>query len=179
MELFIEPYLTQYINKFSGFKVLTRIKDHEPGVPLIIVSDHTGFSKSSDVIHIVPQVNVLGIGCRKDITIAMMQQAFTEFCQQHQLLWKSFIKVASIDIKRHEGAIQYLATTLGIKAEFYPATELQEASQNYPESAFVKKTVGVGNVACAAADYASGERNVTQRYADHEITLALSRLHEV
>lgn len=179
VELFIESYLTQYINQFSGFKVLTRIKDHEPGVPLIIVSDHTGFSKSSDVIHVVPRVNVLGIGCRKDITIAMVQQAFTEFCQQHQLLWKSFVKVASIDIKRHEGAIQYLATTLGIEAEFYPAAELQEASQNYPESAFVKKTVGVGNVACAAADYASGERNVTQRYANHEITLALSRLHEV
>ena len=98
---------------------------------------------------------------------------------EHQLLWQSIKKIASIDVKKDEPAIQYLARTLGTEAEFYSAQELQQVSPNYPTSSFVLKTVGVGNVACAAADYASGERNVTKRYANHEITMALSRLHEI
>ncbi|MBD5805819.1 cobalt-precorrin 5A hydrolase [Limosilactobacillus walteri] len=179
VELFIEPYLEKYVEQFNGFTLIRDIESHRGGTPLVIVSDHTGFAKNADIIHVVPQLNVLGVGCRKDVPIAMMQTAFTEFCQQHQLLWQSIVKVASIDVKKHEAAIQYLAKTLNADLEFYTAKELQKVSQKYPESAFVLKTVGVGNVACAAADYASGEQNVTQRYANHEITMALSRLHEI
>ena len=179
VELYIEPYLIKYVQHLSGFKQLKSVREHESGIPLVVVSDHTGFTKNPDIIHVVPRVNVLGLGCRKNVTITIMQEAFTEFCEQHQLLWQSFIKLASIDIKSHEGAIQYLASTLGCQLEFYSAAELKVASKNYPESTFVLKTVGVGNVACAAADYASGEHTVTERYANHEITMALSRLSEI
>lgn len=179
VELYIEPYLQHYVKQFDGFKLLPRIDKHQEGMPLVIVSDHSGFTKNDDAIHVIPQVNVLGIGCRKNITYEMMQQTFAEFCTKHHLLWQSFAKLASIDVKKHEPAIQYLAKILNIKAEFYSALELQQVSGNYPASSFVLKTVGVGNVSCAAADYASGERNVTKRYANHEITMALSRLHEI
>lgn len=179
VELYIEPYLRHYVKQFDGFEVLTEIDEHQDEVPLVIVSDHSGFAKNSDAVHVIPRVNVLGIGCRRNVTAEMMQQTFTEFCMEHQLLWRSIKKIASIDVKKDEPAIQYLARTLGTEAEFYSAQELQQVSPNYPTSSFVLKTVGVGNVACAAADYASGERNVTKRYANHEITMALSRLHEI
>ncbi|MBB1079422.1 cobalt-precorrin 5A hydrolase [Limosilactobacillus sp. STM2_1] len=179
VELYLEPYLRRYLKRLNGFEILSGIKEHQEGIPLIIVSDRSGFMKSNDVIHVIPQVNVLGIGCRKNVTYEMMQQTFAEFCTEHQLLWQSFAKLASIDVKKHEPAIQYLAQTFNITAEFYSASELRQVSTNYPASAFVLKTVGVGNVACAAADYASGEQNVTRRYANHEITMALSRLHEI
>ena len=179
VELYIEPYLRHYVKQFDGFEVLTKINEHQDGVPLVIVSDHSRFAKNKDAIHVIPRVNVLGIGCRRNITNEMMQQTFAEFCAKHQVLWESIVKIASIDIKKNEPAIQYLAQVFNIQAEFYSAHELQHASINYPESAFVLKTVGVGNVACAAADYASGERNATERYANHEVTIALSRLHEI
>lgn len=179
VELFIEPYLKELFGALTGFTVLKQIEHHTPGIPLVIVSDHADFAKLPDAVQVVPRLNVLGIGCRKGVTNRMMQQAFTEFCTQHHLLWRSIAKVASINIKQEEGAIQYLATTIGAELAFFTAEQMQEASARYPTSQFVLKTVGVGNVACAAADFASGQRNVTERYANHEITMALSRLHEI
>ncbi|WP_373842149.1 cobalt-precorrin 5A hydrolase [Limosilactobacillus sp.] len=179
VELYIEPYLKRYVNSLSGFTVLNEITTHQEGVPLVIVSDRGNFTKIPEAIQIIPRVNVLGIGCRKDITNEMMQQAFEEFTRQHDLLWSSISQVVSIDIKRTEGAIQYIAQTIGADLEFFTARQLFPASKHYPSSLFVLKTVGVGNVACAAADFASGERVVTERYANHEITMALSRRHEI
>lgn len=179
VELWIEPYLKQYVGSLAGFTVLDQLDQHQAGVPLVIASDHTGFAKSHEAVQVVPRVNVLGLGCRKDVTDSMIQQAFTDFCHQHQLLWRSIGQIASIDIKREEGAIQYLAKTIGAQLRFFSADQLQAASQHYPASAFVLKTVGVGNVACAAADFASGQRTVTDRYSDHEVTMAMSRLHEI
>lgn len=179
VELYLEPDLKHYLKQFNGFTLLDKIEQHQSNSPLVVVSDHTGFAKNADVVQIVPRINVLGIGCRKNVTDGMMQQTFTEFCQQQQLLWQSFAKVVSIDIKKHEAAIQYLARTLNTELEFYSAQELATASHHYPSSAFVLKTVDVGNVACAAADFASGERTIASRYANHEITMAYSHLHEL
>lgn len=179
VELFIEPYLKKYVDSLNGFTELANLDQHQQGRPLVIVSDHSSFVKNPDALQVVPRVNVLGVGCRKNVTDEMMQQAFEEFCRAHQLLWRSIAKIASIEIKRGEGAIQYLATTIGTDLEFFTAEQLQPASEHYPSSAFVRKTVGVGNVACSAADFASGERTVTERYANHEITMAMSRLHEI
>lgn len=179
VELYIEPYLKRYVDRLTGFTPLATLADHRAGVPLVLVSDHSGFTKSTDSIQVVPRVNILGVGCRRNVTDAMMQAAFSEFCQQHQLLWQSVVGLASIDVKRQEGAIQYLARTLGVKISFFTATELKAASQHYPSSSFVEKTVGVGNVACAAAETASGEETATPRYAGHEITIALSHLNKI
>lgn len=179
VELFIEPYLKKYVGSLNGFTKLANLDQHQQGVPLVIVSDHSHFAKNADALQVVPRVNVLGIGCRKNVTDEMMQQAFGEFCQAHQLLWRSISRIASIDIKRDEGAIQYLATAIGADLEFFTASQLQPASKYYPSSPFVLKTVGVGNVACSAADFASDGRTVTERYANHEITMAMSRLHEI
>ena len=179
MELFIEPYLTRYVGSLAGFTVIKTLDQHQAGTPLVIASDHSLFAKNADAIQVVPRVNVLGVGCRKGVTDEMMQAALTEFCSQHQLLWRSIGKLASIQLKREEGALQYLATTLNAELEFYTAQQLQAASAHYPASPFVLKTVGVGNVACAAADFASGARTVTERYANHEITMAMSRLNEI
>ncbi|WP_267201078.1 cobalt-precorrin 5A hydrolase [Limosilactobacillus kribbianus] len=179
VELFIEPYLTKYVGSLAGFTVLETPAQHQVGTPLVIVSDHSHFAKNADAVQVVPRVNVLGVGCRKGVTNGMMQQALTEFCTEHQLLWRSIGQLASIELKRKEGALQYLATTLNAELEFFTAQQLQEASTHYPASPFVLKTVGVGNVACAAADFASGARTVTKRYANHEITMAMSRLNEI
>jgi cobalt-precorrin 5A hydrolase len=179
VELFIEPYLQKFAGELTGFTVLDQVDQHKEGVPLVIVSDHDRFAKIADAVQVVPRINVLGIGCRKGVTDGMIQEAFAEFCAQHHLLWQSIAKVVSIDVKQEEGAIQYLATTIGAELEFFTAAQLQAASAHYPASPFVLKTVGVGNVACAAADFASGSRTTTERYAGHEVTMALSRLHEI
>lgn len=179
VELWIDPAFQQLVGSTAGFTVLSTIVDHRTKIPLVVVSDHNDFPKNPEMVQVVPRLNVLGIGCRKNIPYQSVQEAFSAFCSDHHLLWQSFAKIASIDVKRYEGAIQYLAKTLGSTLEFYRADQLQTVSGHYPESAFVKKTVGVGNVACAAAEYASGQLALTSRYATHEVTLALGQMTKI
>ncbi|GAY73658.1 cobalamin biosynthesis protein [Lentilactobacillus kosonis] len=147
--------------------------------PTVIISDKNSFPKLNNNLQIVPQVNVLGIGCRKNVTFKMMQDAFNQFCNNNNLVWKSISKLVSIDVKQHEAAIHYLASVLGVEFETYSAMQLKDVSQHYPTSKFVEKTVGVGNVANSAAEYATGNRTLKKdKESLDEVTMALSRAHQ-
>ncbi|QLL69174.1 cobalt-precorrin 5A hydrolase [Lactobacillus sp. 3B(2020)] len=176
VNIFIDSKFSGQVDNLRGFNLVNDLNQAPTDIPLVVVSDQDTLPKFSQVIPVIPQQNVLGVGCRKNVPNKMMQEAFFKFCQQQHLLWQSFAKVASIDIKQHEGAIQYLAQTLGIPVEFYSATALQAASKNYPGSTFVKKTVGVASVACAAADVASGRQTASKRFVEQEVTMAVSQL---
>lgn len=174
--LYIEPYFKSMVDHFRGFTMIDSLDEITDDTPIVVVSDQNTYPKDSRVIQVVPRLNVLGIGCRKGVPQSMMEIAFTKFCDEHHLLWQSFKTIASIDVKKHEAAIQYLAKTLNIPANFFSADELKQVSNNYPGSAFVLKTVGVANVACAAADYASDFQPASERFTEQEITMAFSRM---
>lgn len=175
VSLYVEPAFRPWLTDLRGFTVVDTLAAADPDVPLVVVSDRVQTAKRDQLVPVIPRLNVLGIGCRKNVTTAMVQAAVSEFCQEHQLAWRSIGQIASIDKKAHEAAIHYLAATWQVPVHFYTAATLRESSEKYPQSAFVQQTVGVGNVACAAADYASGQAVVTPRYAGHQITLALGR----
>lgn len=177
--IYIEDYLRPYVSNLRGFSCIDDPTKSLSADPLVVVSDRLYPIKHEPFIQIIPQINVLGIGCRKNVTNKAIQEAFMEFCRQYNLAWLSFKFLASINIKQDEAAIQYLAQTLNISSKFYAATELQCVSQYYPFSDFVFKTVGVGNVACSAADIASGQRTITSRFTKNDITFALGRLREI
>lgn len=177
--IYIEDYLRPYVSNLRGFSCIDDPTKSLSANPLVVVSDHLYPIKHDPFIQIIPQINVLGIGCRKNVTNKKIQEAFIEFCRQYNLAWLSFKFLASINIKQNEAAIQYLAQTLNISSKFYSATELQSVSQYYPFSDFVFKTVCVGNVACSAADLASGQRAITSRFTKDEVTLALGRLRKI
>lgn len=176
VELLIDQPFKKIAGRLTGFTVIEDLNQHQTRTPLVVVSDRSQLLKTAGLIQVVPRLNVLGLGCRKNITNQEIQEAFTAFCQHQHLLWRSFQMIASIDRKQKEGAVQYLAATLRIPAKFYSAQQLSAASRHYPESAFVKQTVGVGNVACSAAEVASGQRALTERFATPEVTLALGRI---
>ena len=175
VDLWLDPDFETAFSDLSGFRQLSTLAYATTEVPLVIVSDKVNFDKQPNSVQVIPRVNALGIGCRKDVTFAMMQTAFTQFCIEHQLAWRSVCALGSITKKQHEGAIHYLADTLNVPVTFYSAEALQPASAHYPQSAFVAKTVGVGNVASAAAETLTGQPTVTDRFACDEITIAMSR----
>ena len=176
VNLYLEAGFAERLSHWRGFTRVMTLPTEPSDIPLVVVSDHNTIPKLPQIIPVVPRLNVIGIGCRKGVTNAMMQAAFQKFCAQQQLLWGSIVGLASIDIKAHEGAIQYLAESLKVPVSFYSAKQLQQASSGYPGSAFVKKTVGVASVACAAADVASGGQIASERFTEQEITMAVSRL---
>ncbi|MFC6254031.1 cobalt-precorrin 5A hydrolase [Secundilactobacillus hailunensis] len=175
VEIYVAPAFKTTLSDLRGFHVLADLSQRDAQVPLVIVSDQALTDKFVNSVQVVPRVNVLGIGCRKAVSYDMMQQAFTEFCTQYQLSWRSICGISSIDRKQHENAIHYLADTLGISATFYSAAELNKVADHYPESKFVKQTVGVGNVANTSAEVLAGTQTLTPRFSTHEVTIALSR----
>ncbi|MGV0168746.1 cobalt-precorrin 5A hydrolase [Furfurilactobacillus sp. WILCCON 0119] len=173
--LWIDPVYRPHHPALTGFTVVDELAARPDGVPLVVISDRTDLPKLVDATQLIPRVNVLGIGCRKDVTVGMMQAALTEFCQEQHLAWRSIAQLASIEKKAHEAGIHYLAETLNVPVTFYSAATLQTVADHYPQSSFVTKTVGVGAVAEPAAEIASGVPVSGERFAAHEITLALSR----
>lgn len=176
VELYIEPNLVIPSVSLKGFGRLKQVADRDEKVPLVVISDRTHFDKQADCIQLIPKINVLGVGCRKDVTVGMMQAAFSQFCEERQLAWQSVDRVASIDVKAHETAVHYLGKIVGKQPQFYSARELSKTAIHYPQSAFVKKTVGVGSVAESSSELASGNRVIGDRFSADEITFALSRL---
>lgn len=172
------PFKSLFLNT-KGFTIVDSLTAADPRIPIIAVTDRLLTEKREQLIPVIPRLDVLGIGCRKNVTNDMMLSAFSEFCQQEQLAWHAIGQLASIEKKAHESAIHELAATLHVPVHFYSAAQLQASSRRYPQSAFVQKTVGIGNVACSAADYASGSPVVTPRFARHEVTLALGRIQKI
>ena len=78
--------------------------------------------------------------------------------------------------KKNEQAILELAQHLDCPFQTYSKEELLVVADKYPQSEFVKKTVGVGSVALASADLASKGNVLTQRFAQNGATFALGKL---
>ena len=79
--------------------------------------------------------------------------------------------LATIDVKKDEPALLALAEQYGSELRFYSAKELAEVLGEFRESAFVKQTVGVGNV-CERACLAGGGRLLFGKEAGAGVTVA-------
>lgn len=175
VDIYIDQNFENDLVDLSGFTRQINMKNRDPNIPLVIVSDKDSFGKVPNSIQIVPKLNVLGVGARKAVSYGMAQQALVDFCKANHLVWQSFCEIVSIDKKQHENAIHYLADTLNIPSSFFTTNQLLSTTFHYPQSSFVKKIVGVGNVAHAAAEFASGSRTFTKAFTSSEFTLAASR----
>ena len=123
-----------------------------------------------------PKPYVLGVGAKKDLPPSTFMESFRAFCEQEGISSSEIAKIASIDVKKNEQAILALAQNLDCPFVTYSKEELQVVADKYPQSEFVKKTVGVGSVALASADLASKGNVLTQRFAQNGATFALGKL---
>ncbi|MBC1403593.1 cobalt-precorrin 5A hydrolase [Listeria welshimeri] len=127
-------------------------------------------------IQLIPKQFVLGVGCKKGISLDIIDTAFTHFCEQENIHPRAFQEIHSITLKAEEAAILHLAKKWGIEFIVHPAEELQTVAEKYPTSAFVQKTVQVGNVALSSADIGSNGNVITSRFAENGVTFAAGKL---
>ena len=124
-------------------------------------------------LRLVPKIAVLGIGCRRGTPPETIRAAVTETFAEHGIDPASVCLVASVDLKRDEEGLLSFADGIGVPAAFYPAEELETVPGEFAESAFVKKTVGVGNVCERAAVLAAeGGRLIVPKTAKNGVTVA-------
>lgn len=144
--------------------------------PLILLQIEPPIKPSNQVAWIQPKPYVLGVGARKNVATEIFQEGFRLFCQQAGILPAEIAKIVSIDVKKEEPAIQALVRELSCPFETFTRQELETVADRYPCSDFVRQTVGVGSVALASADLASGGQVITERFARQGCTYALARL---
>lgn len=123
-----------------------------------------------------PKPYVLGVGAKKDLPPSTFMESFCAFCEQEGISGSEIAKIASIDVKKNEQAILELAQHLDCPFHTYSKEELLVVADKYPQSEFVKKTVGVGSVALASADLASKGNVLTKRFAQNGATFALGKI---
>ena len=79
---------------------------------------------------------------------------------------RSVAAVASIDVKKDEAGLLQAAEALNAELFFFSADELNAVPGDFEESAFVRKTVGTGNVCERAAVLAGGTRIINKTAVD-------------
>ncbi|MEW4353855.1 cobalt-precorrin 5A hydrolase [Streptococcus pneumoniae] len=144
-------------------------------VPVIFLTTEPQTIERENLAVIYPKPYILGVGARKNVDSQVFREGFELFCQQEKIDPREIAKIVSIDVKKNEEAILDLAKALHCPFETYTKEELAVVADKYPQSAFVKKTVGVGSVALASADVASNGQVLTERFAKDGCTYALAK----
>ncbi|UHP11246.1 cobalt-precorrin 5A hydrolase [Listeria marthii] len=159
------------------FEVDTRGFTNKEVSPQIFISTKNNLPTAKiERIQLVPRQFILGVGCRKGISVETIDAAFRHFCEQENIHPRAFRVIHSITLKAEEPAILHLAEQWGIEFIVHSAEELQTVAEKYPTSAFVQKTVQVGNVALSAADIGSNGNVITSRFAENGVTFAAGKL---
>jgi len=108
-------------------------------------------------LHLQPRNIVLGIGCRKGVTVEQLDCAWQQFLQQTGLTVARIAQAATIDLKRQETGLLAWTAQKKLSLTFYSSQQLQQATGQFTPSAFVQHITGVDNVCERSAALASNQ----------------------
>ena len=105
-----------------------------------------------------PRRLIAGIGCRRGTKAGEIEQALCAALARIELPPEAPELIATTTVKKDEAGLREVAEKRRIPLRFYEQGALQSMVDRYQlgESPFVRKTIGVGNVAEAAALAAAG-----------------------
>lgn len=106
-----------------------------------------------NVLCFVPRRLAVGVGCRRNTPESYILKAIKEALKSIGQDPGAVSVLASSIVKSDEWGILAAASDLGVEKKFFSNAMLQEKINAYklPESEFVKKEIGVGNVCTASA----------------------------
>lgn len=129
---------------------------------------------TSNALHIIPRIAVLGIGCKRGTPADKLADAFAAFCAETKLAPQSIAAAASIDLKKDELGLAEFGQKQGWPVTFYTADELRAAPGQFAHSDFVQSITGVDNVCERAAVLAVGGPVWAHKWARDGVTFAVA-----
>ncbi len=104
-------------------------------------------------LRLCPRRLIAGVGCRRGVAADEIEQALAASLSHLGLPKDAVDVMATTEVKKDEAGLRETAKKRGILLHFYDQRALQAMVDRYglQESPFVRKTIGVGNVAEAAA----------------------------
>ena len=124
----------------------------QPGL-CAFITKKTPLPVRTGLLYLQPRKLVAGMGCRRGTTKPELCTALREACAKIGRQPLDVEILASTEVKRTETGLLALAGSLGREIRFFSNRQLQAEIERYGLqcSPFVEKTIGVGNVAEAAA----------------------------
>ena len=133
------------------------------------------FRQPEHVLHLVPRIVVLGVGCRRGVSTEQFSEQMDRFFNKTGLCVKSLCAVASIDIKKDEPALTEFCSRNSLPLLTYSAQELAAVEGTFSASEFVQKTVGVENVCERAACLGAKGTILLSKQASGGVTVAAAQ----
>ena len=131
------------------------------------------------VLRLIPRCVALGIGCKRGTPVEKIRTAVESAMEQNGIDLRSVFAVASIDIKKQEQGLIEFAKEFQVPFLTFSSEELNGQPGDFPESEFVRKTTGTGNVcersavaACRLGVRASECRILIHKEAEDGVTVA-------
>ena len=134
------------------------------------IHDRTPFKTT---LSLIPRILTLGIGCRKGTKKEHLLSVIKKVFADNGLDIRAIGRIASIDLKKEEEGLLSSARDLKAEPVFYTADELSMVKGDFDESAFVKKTVGTGNV-CERSAVLAGGKLIVRKIAVEGVTVAVA-----
>ena len=129
---------------------------------------------TSNALHIIPRIAVLGIGCKRGTPADKLADAFAAFCAETKLAPQSIAAAASIDLKKDELGLAEFGQKQSWPVTFYTADELRAAPGQFAHSDFVQSITGVDNVCERAAVLTAGGPVWAHKWARDGVTFAVA-----
>lgn len=125
-----------------------------------------------DTLLLVPNIVVLGVGCRRGTSRAALEAALEQFLARSGLLASAVCGVASIDLKAEEPGLLAFCRSHGWPLSTRSAEELAKVPGTFTPSPFVRQVTGVDNVCERSAAAVSGGPLLAQKFTAQGVTLA-------
>lgn len=126
-----------------------------------------------NTLRLIPRIVTVGIGCRRGASGKTVYDMVVGTLEKNGIDIRSVRQIASIDVKRDEEALKYLAQKLDVPVCLFSAGELESVPGEFSDSEFVRKTVGTGNV-CERAAALAGGKLIVPKNAENGVTVAVS-----
>lgn len=109
-----------------------------------------------ECLTLIPRKLVVGMGCRKGVRFEKLKEFLERVLEDEGLQPEDIRCIASVDRKAGEPGLIQLAQYCRVPYRLFTPAELERVSGEFPESEFVRRTVGTGNVCHRAAAAAAG-----------------------
>ena len=125
-------------------------------------------------LHLVPQICVLGVGCRRGTSAEAIEERLFDVLEATCVHPAAICAVATIDLKKDEPGLIRFCEEHGWELLTYTSQELQGTPGTFTPSAFVSSITGVDNVCERAAVLASGGELIQKKIAVGGVTMAMA-----
>ena len=105
------------------------------------------YKGSKDVLFLRPKEFVVGIGCRRGVTIKEIKEAYDSVLSENNISPLSIRNIASIDIKSNERGLLGFSDREGLEIEFIEAKKIRKITPPSGTSKIVQRLVNVAGVA--------------------------------